>query len=707
MDRARWQRLKSRFSSVMEMTSRRREKYLAASAGRPFASDLRKLIDEQDRADSFLDQPFWHDAAVGPPQTERALHVGEIILDRFEIGAFLGAGGMGEVYRAFDREMQQACALKTLRADVAARTALTRRLRKEVQLARRITHPNVCRLYDVGRAFAANGREIVFFTMELLEGARLSELTDRAISIREAAPIALQLLDGLQAAHEAGVIHRDLKSGNIFVLRNASGSPRVAITDFGLALEIRTGIRETISEFGEACPAGTPAYMAPEQVEGRRVTTASDLYAVGVILFEMVTGRLPFVGDSPLATALKRLREPPPDVRLFAPDVPTHWRFAISKCLETDATKRPKSATDVARILRGELTSPTHLGRRFAIAAAVTAVVGAPTPYLWRIYRASEEPGDAKRHYDLGTEFAKRRSREDLEEAVKEYNLALQIDPQHLGSLIGLVDVYTSQAGFNFVPSRQGIDSARDAALRAVKIAPDSAAAVGSLGWTASVDVKRWRQAERYLKRAVELDPKSTLLRRWYGGHLGKSGHFKEALEQVEAALKLDPVSMAVRHLYAAELFRSRHFEEFYRQCLELVRIQPLDASSYHALARAYEWRGEYDKALETCAQAEKLRNTPVARSIQACVEGARHNMAPAWKIAVEIDDLWRNQKFESNLLAGLWCRLEQPDRAAATLLAGFDRSDSTVITALTSPYFAPFASHPGFLKLKQQLDVG
>src|SRR5262249_45005117 len=172
----------------------------------------------------------------------------------------------------------------------------------ETQVARKGTPPNVCRLFDVG-IDRRSGREVAFLTMELLDGETLSARLRRAgrMTTAEAMPIAEQIAAGLTAAHEAGIIHRDLKCANILLV----GS-RAVVMDFGLARVIAEGSDQVTGDG----VVGSPAYMAPEQVEGGRpLTAAADIYAFGVVLFEMVTGRLPFVGETPLATAVMRIRE--------------------------------------------------------------------------------------------------------------------------------------------------------------------------------------------------------------------------------------------------------------------------------------------------------------------------------------------------------------------------------------------------------------
>src|SRR5579859_4554633 len=205
---------------------------------------------------------------------------GRLLAGRYRIIALLGRGGMGEVYRADDLTLGQAIALKFLPDAAASDEALLERFRNEVRIARRVSHPNVCRVYDVGDV---EGH--VFFTMEYVDGEDLASLLRRIGRLPQdkALDIARQLCAGLAAAHTKGVLHRDLKPANIML----DGRGQVVITDFGLA-----GVADNIR--GNEIRSGTPAYMAPEQLAGKEVSPRSDIYSLGLVLYEVFTGKKAF-----------------------------------------------------------------------------------------------------------------------------------------------------------------------------------------------------------------------------------------------------------------------------------------------------------------------------------------------------------------------------------------------------------------------------
>ena len=279
---------------------------------------------------------------------------GAIVAERFRIVRMLGAGGMGEVYEAEDVVLGgERIALKTLRASLAADEASRERLRKELLLARRITHPNVCRVHDVYEHHMSSSDRLLFFTMELLDGETLADrLSRETLTSTTALPIARQIGAALQAAHSVRVAHGDLKPANIILARTHTTNERAVVTDFGLARALPAG-SGAISTSGVSRPWGTPAYMAPEQLISGTVTRATDIYAFGVILCELVTGQRPYTDGSPMFLALKKMRHAPKLPREDVNSLDSRWQAAIVRCLDADPDKRFAFAPDVVKALEG------------------------------------------------------------------------------------------------------------------------------------------------------------------------------------------------------------------------------------------------------------------------------------------------------------------------------------------------------------------
>jgi hypothetical protein len=264
---------------------------------------------------------------------------GTLLSERYRIVALVGKGGMGEVYRADDLKLGQTVALKFLPVNLSANEDALKRFHSEVRLARQISHPNVCRVFDVGES---DGR--IFFTMEYVDGEDLATLLRRIgrLPADKGLEIARQLCAGLAAAHEYGVLHRDLKPANIML----DGRGKVRITDFGLA-----AFAEDIA--AEEIRSGTPAYMAPEQTAGQEVTIKSDLYSLGLVLFEVFTGKRATDTVTPGDLHRSPSRSPSSPTSSREPALDPVVERVILRCLEKNPEKRPSSALQVAAALPG------------------------------------------------------------------------------------------------------------------------------------------------------------------------------------------------------------------------------------------------------------------------------------------------------------------------------------------------------------------
>jgi tetratricopeptide (TPR) repeat protein len=296
-----------------------------------------------------------HPAAGGGGAGE-SLTPGEILAERFEVVRFLGRGGMGEVFEARDRELDQRVALKVLRPEIALDPPMLARFRREIQLSRQVTHPNVCRIFDLFRhRDPDSGEELLFLTMELLVGETLEERIRRRgrLPPGELLPLARQMAAALQAAHRLGIVHRDFKPANVLLVSEPEGW-RAVVTDFGLARSIAAPAAEGTAAqgaeqvTGQQTILGTLSYMAPEQLTRGPVTPATDVYAFGMVLYQALTGRIPFADDEdPLGGAIHRLREDPPPPRALVPELDGAWDRLVMECLARDPGDRPADGAEL------------------------------------------------------------------------------------------------------------------------------------------------------------------------------------------------------------------------------------------------------------------------------------------------------------------------------------------------------------------------
>ena len=290
------------------------------------------------------------------------LRAGDILAGRFRIESLIGIGGMGVVYRAFDLSLEIEVALKLLRPDLARRPEAFANFRQELLLARQVSSPHVVRIHDIAEH---DGRW--FISMDFIRGESLEQRLDnlRRLPLEQALAITHGLLDGLGAAHQRGVVHRDLKPANVLL-----DGDHAYITDFGVARILgATGMTQT------GMIIGTPEYLSPEQARGTAIDARSDLYAVGLIFYEMLAGELPFSGGTPAEAVMQRILRPPPSLAKRRPDLPA-WLHAFSeRLLKVNPAHRFGSARDALKALDAQRVPRPPLDRRLVLFALLGVVV--------------------------------------------------------------------------------------------------------------------------------------------------------------------------------------------------------------------------------------------------------------------------------------------------------------------------------------------
>jgi predicted ATPase/serine/threonine protein kinase/Tfp pilus assembly protein PilF len=353
------------FDSAIALPAAEIDPFLVAATGGNSAllAEVRSLLSSHGEAGDFLDP---QSSSLRIPLTPSLLSAMDsaplftqfapetLIGNRYRVQSLLGQGGVGEVYAAWDEELGIPVALKTLRCDFGM-DAL-RSLKQEAMMARAVVHPNVCRVYDLG-CHGDPKSGTWFLTMEVLRGTTLAERLQAQgrFTAEQARPLVEQMASGLDAAHQAGVVHLDFKSGNVMLVGGA-GDEQAVITDFGLARTTRQRSDDARDGTEFLGLAGTPAYMAPEQLAGEAAGPAADIYALGIVLFEMMTGVRPFAeGMDPVAIQ-QRLEVDAPSPRSIVPDLDDRWEAVIRRCLERNPHRRFDRAGHIAEALAGRLS---------------------------------------------------------------------------------------------------------------------------------------------------------------------------------------------------------------------------------------------------------------------------------------------------------------------------------------------------------------
>ena len=272
------------------------------------------------------------------------MQIGQIIKDRYEITQLLGEGGMSYVYKAIDKQLQRTVAIKTLKPNYVEQEKFVERFKREAQTAANLNHPNIVQIFDWGIG------DEPFFVMEYIEGNTLTSIiaNKRTISMNDILFIGAQVSSGLQAAHSKGLVHRDIKPGNIMITPEG----KVKVTDFGIVS--LQNEESDITKTGSIL--GTASYISPEQAQGKPVSKESDLYSLGTVMYELITGKPPFEGDTPIATATKHITDKPEKLSTYRVDIPKGVENAVLKLLHKYPKDRFKNAEDLRAVLLQQKT---------------------------------------------------------------------------------------------------------------------------------------------------------------------------------------------------------------------------------------------------------------------------------------------------------------------------------------------------------------
>ena len=610
-------------------------------------------------------------APGGPPEADvtrtapviATFRAGDLLCDRFRVVRFIARGGMGELYEAEDLTLGERVALKTIRSEIAVDLKANQRFRREVQLARKVTHPNICRIFDLFEHRPPEGTAgaVSFVTMELLQGETLSQYLRRhgPLRVEDARPIVQQMAAALSAAHAADIIHRDFKTNNVMLLEaGPSRPPRVVVTDFGLAHLVgdASGIADGITVTGDV--PGTPEYMSPEQIEGSVLTPASDIYALGIVIYEMVTGQRPFTADTPIASALQRVvGHTPKSPRELKPDLPAEWDRAIMRCLARYPDARFRDATDVAHAIDGT-RPPTAPHSRLVIAAAVALLlVLAAGVLLWRGHTIS--PGAVSTPNAATPSAVPAETVRPAVAVLGFRNLAGRADAQWLSMALSEMLTTELAAGerLRTIPGENVTRMKTELVLAdADTYAPETLTRIrqnlgadlvvtGSYVTVGAGDASTLRVDIR-LQDSREGETLSLVSEMGAIGELldlvaraGTRLRDKLGVQVPEASVRVSqPASPDAARLYAEGLIRLRQFDALGARSIfeQAIKADPRFPLAYSALANTWSQLGYDSRARDVAARAFEL-SANLPRADRLLVEGTYREMSSAWKEAIAI----------------------------------------------------------------------
>ncbi len=635
--------------------------------------------------------------------------IGQII-SHYEITEKLGEGGMGVVYKARDLRLDRPVALKFLPPHLLGNEDVRKRFEREAKAAAALQHPNICPVYEIDEV---DGR--MFIAMAFLEGEELTKrIEEGPLSVERLLDVAIQVGRGLQEAHSKGVVHRDIKPANIMDTTNG----QAVLMDFGLAQLASSSSKLT----QDGTTIGTSAYMSPEQTTGETVDHRTDVWAFGVVLYEMATGQVPFQGHYQQAILYSILNEQPEPITTVRTGVPTTLERIADKCLAKRADERYQTVSDLladlgalkrgAESAAGRRPSSGTIDARPSIAVLpfenrgrgdedeyfsdgisedITSALGQverlqvaprsmafqfkgkrPTPrevgaalnvghvlegsvrrsgnrvrinveliaieegyQVWSerydrvmedIFEIQDEISQAiveklkvklagrekellaKRYtenlqaYNLclrGRYYWYRRTAETLQKAMGFYEQALAEDPDYALAHAGLADCHTSLGFYGVLPAKETMPRAEAAALKALQIDADLAAAHASLGAVESLYHWNWAAGERAFQRAIELDSSYPVAHMWYSAFvLWPAGRLDEAYSEWKRAAELDPVTPLVNVGPALILLHQRQYDRAIEELQKTLELDPNYFWTHFGLGVAYLQKGEYGKAI-------------------------------------------------------------------------------------------------------------
>ena len=520
-----WTTVKRIHQSALDVDPAERAAFLDKSCGGDEAlrREVESLLAYATEAETFLERPAVDIAALPSRESTEATLVGRTI-SHYQVLSLLGAGGMGEVYLARDPRLDRTVALKILPEELAADADLMQRFTREAKAASALNHPNVATIHDVGESDG-----IPFIVMEHVEGETLLARISRRMTPPEVVDIAVQAADALDLAHAKGITHRDIKPANLMLTHRGN----VKVLDFGVAKLARhdEGSRngdwtvEPVTAVGTV--VGSAPYMSPEQIVGGDADSRSDVFSLGVVIYEMATGQLPFSGSTRAEMMDRILHAAPETMMRLNPDIPPELERITLKCLDKRRDDRYQSARELLtdlwplkRQLDANVARAMPDAVRLELLRRSGSHPGAPAVTPTGVGDAS--PTDAARASEAselvarGWAHLRSASFYEVSDAVSAFQAATVIDPTYAGAYAGLAFAKVAE-GTNRTVLIEAFGEAKTAALRALALDDQSADARAALGQVMFIAEWDWIAAERSFQRALGIDPNHAEAYLYYG----------------------------------------------------------------------------------------------------------------------------------------------------------------------------------------------
>jgi tetratricopeptide (TPR) repeat protein len=716
-----WTRLEALWDTARELSPDQRDKFLAShEVDDVLREELEALLARASAAEVFFDrlravvsqaapttvQPdldgHAHDEAATAALTSARTAADPMIgatVAHYQIVERLGEGGMGVVYRAIDLRLRRAVALKLLRTHTPRDPRAKERLLGEARAAAALDHPNICTIYEVGETAA----QVPFIAMAFYRGETLQQVIGRGpLPHPTALDYATQVARGLGVAHQRGIVHRDVKPANIVV--TADGV--VKLLDFGIARVL------DVSASHDGVTPGTIAYMSPEQASSRPVDQRTDLWSLGVVLYEMCTGVRPFGGDHAAEVVHAILHQSPPEPAALRREIPPHVESILGRLLAKDPEQRYGNADELISDLVSTSHSPTRatgaarrrLLRRaawygaglLALGIAAASWPGAKAPPL------SERRIAARDLYGQGNRDVLYRTERGRRQSLEFFRQALAVDPTYATAHAGLAHLLVLTADDSGASRRAHLLAANDAARTAIRLDSLLADAHAALGDVLLADYQLGR-AEGEFKKAAALDPGMPYVHEFLVWLYIFMNRPRDALQEAERATAADPNSPTAIAEHARALLVNGRCSEALALLGRLAYLQPPPARAAGIAAQCYGRQQMWQKAVEELrpsAQRNPLRGAPLLGFMLARAGETER----ARQLADTLLEQWRQGNGGAFGLAVIYAGLRDFDSAFAWL----DKSveDRSLRYNIMEPAFEELHRDPRFDHLRQRLGI-
>ena len=563
-----WTTVKRIHQSALDINPAERAAFVDESCGgdETLRREVESLLTYAAEAESFLERPAVDIAPKPPDESHEAALVGRT-LSHYQVLSLLGAGGMGEVYLARDPRLDRTVALKILPEELAADADRMQRFTREAKAASALNHPNVATIYDVGESDG-----IYFIVMEHVEGETIAGRIGCPLRPSEVVDIAVQTADALDVAHAKGITHRDIKPANLMLTHRG----HVKVLDFGVAKVNRS---EEVSPSGDwtiepitavGSVIGSGPYMSPEQIVGGDVDPRSDVFSLGVVIYQLATGQLPFSGSTRAELMDHILHAAPEPMTRINPALPSELERITFKCLEKSADARYQSArellTELWALKRQLDARAAPASARFEFlrqpdsAHGAHSTNGAVTDDVKdadgsRISEASELVARGWAHLRSGSFF-------ELSDAVSAFRAAAEVYPTYAAAHAGLALTKVAQATVHDVPHLEALADAKADALRALALDDRSADAQVALGQVMLFSEWDWIAAERSFQRALAINPNHAEAYLHYGGLMEALGELPRGFDLKLKGLECDSTSALAHVLIAVSFWNQRQYDD-------------------------------------------------------------------------------------------------------------------------------------------------